>query len=266
MDYMNEVLMESIMDFVTAQPASDQMIYRRALEATEPAGRARLVVKLYEECLRPNNVDYGAIPDSRGNILKLKHYDTTAETIDLLNKLFKDQTLTNELKLLNDYHDMLLKSRDDFEYAYKYNIEIIKVMYCNMVRALYDLIDMCVVSYAEYLKNAKENALKMRTVRKTDTLLVKCVKQYLALYKKGDWARMMKFFKDPAIARANESYLHMQLESLAYTEAPLMEADGDSQNNRPLVESSMVLPKSFQMNLKMTIRHLGDLLELDEEL
>lgn len=230
MDYMNEVLMESIMDFVTAQPASDQMIYRRALEATEPAGRARLVVKLYEECLRSNNVDYGSIPDSRGNILKLKHYDTTAETIDLLNKLFKDQTLTNELKLLNDYHDMLLKSRDDFEYAYKYNIEIIKVMYCNMVRALYDLIDMCVVSYAEYLKNAKENAPKMRTVRKTDTLLVKCVKQYLALYKKGDWARMMKFFKDPAIARANESYLHMQLESLAYTEAPLMEADGDSQN------------------------------------
>lgn len=215
-DY-NQLLMESYMEIVNSQDVGNKFLYRAALESTEPAGRARLVSKLYEICLRPTNVDYGKIPDSRGNILKLSEYDTTAKAIEILNDLMKIDNTSNEIKILNDFYDMLIKCREDFEYGYKYNIEIIKVLYCNMVRSLYELIDMCIASYAMYIKNKEVNKPSINPVRKTDTILLKSVKGILASYKKGEWQKLMTTFKDPKVAAVGESYIEMSINAMKYS-------------------------------------------------
>lgn len=232
------------------QPMCDRHAYKCALEASgAPAGRATLVAKLYEQCLRPTTVDYGKIPDSRGNLLKVKDYDVTAEAIDLLNKLMEGTSIP-ELKILNDYHDMLIRCRSDFEYGFKYNIEIIKVMYNNMVRALYELIDMCIASYAMYLREKNEKAPRIRALKPKDCLMMRSIKSYIAIYKNGEWAKLMKVFKDPKVAAAGENVIRLQLnESFTGTTKTAYEASlgelldnvGYSLEHKPIGALSIIL-------------------------
>ena len=218
-----DAIIESNLSFINAQPTSDRLKYKAVLESSDPAGRAALVSKLYEFCIRPNNIDYGKIPDSRGNILKLQGYNTTSKAIELLNELMVMDNTQGEIKTLNDFHDMLLNCRSDFEYGFKYDIQLIKTLYCNMVLSLYELIDMCIVSYSEFVKNEKMKKPAIRPQRKTDTVLVRAVRGYLASYKSGEWAKAMKALKDPKIAAIGESYLQMEINAIA-NEDPAMEA------------------------------------------
>lgn len=221
--HQNDIVTEAYMDFYLAQPASDRMAYKHALESdTNPAGKARLVAKLYEECIRPNDVDYGAIPDSRGNLLKVKGYDTTSQAIGLLNQLFAEDPTNKELKLLNDFNDMLISCRADFEYGYKYNIEILKILYCNMVRCLFELVDMAIASYANYLTNKKENNPKIKPMRITDSLVVKSAKGFIQMHKSGQWKTMMSMFKSPKVASLGESLIFMEVQAMAYPD-PVLE-------------------------------------------
>ena len=217
-DYADCVL-EADLGFINSQPASDRLHYKRALEGQNAvAGRAKLVAKLYEFCISPTDIDYGKIPDSRGNILKLKGYDTTAKAISTLNDLMTMDSVQNELRILNDFHDMLINCRSDFEYGYRYNIQILQSLYQNMVLSLYELIDMCIVSYSEYLKTAEAKKPVIRPIRKKDTLLLKSVKAYLAAYKNGEWAKMMKALKDPKVAAAGESVFQLDINAAAYSD------------------------------------------------
>lgn len=210
-----DAIIESNLSFINAQPTSDRLKYKAVLESSDPAGRAALVSKLYEFCIRPNNIDYAKIPDSRGNILKLQGYNTTSKAIELLNELMGMDNTQGEIKILNDFHDMLLNCRSDFEYGFKYDIQLIKTLYCNMVLSLYELIDMCIVSYSEFVKNEKMKKPAIRPQRKTDTVLVRAVRGYLASYKSGEWFKIMKAFKDPKIASIGESYLQMEINAIA---------------------------------------------------
>ena len=210
-----DAVIESNLSFINAQPAADRLKYKAILEASNPAGRASLVANLYEFCIRPNDIDYGKIPDSRGNILKLQGYATTSKAIELLNELMKIDGTMSEIKILNDFHDMLLNCRADFEYGFKYDIRLIRTLYANMVLCLYELIDMCIVSYSEYVKNEKMTKPAIRPQRKTDNVLLRSVRGFLASYKNGEWAKIMKALKDPKVASAGESYIQMEFNAIA---------------------------------------------------
>ena len=218
-----DAVIESNLSFINAQPAADRLKYKAVLEASDPAGRAALVANLYEFCVRPNDIDYGKIPDSRGNILKLHGYSTTSKAIELLNELMKMDGTMSEIKILNDFHDMLLNCRSDFEYGFKYDIRLIRTLYCNMVLSLYELIDMCIVSYSEFVKNQKMQKPAIRPQRKTDTVLMRSIRGYLASYKSGEWAKAMKALKDPKVASVGESYLQMEFNAMANEDATAME-------------------------------------------
>lgn len=210
-----DAIIESNLSFINAQPAKDRLRYKAILETTNPAGRAALIANLYEFCIRPNNIDYGKIPDSRGNILKLQGYNTTSKAIELLNELMKLDNTQNEIKILNDYHDMLLNCRADFEYGFKYDIRLIRTLYCNMVLSLYELIDMCIVSYSEFVKNQNMAKPAIKPQRKTDSILLRSIRGYLAAYKNGEWGKVMKALKDPKIAATGESYIQMECNAIA---------------------------------------------------
>lgn len=192
----SDMVLENIILLMQDQPPRDRMGYKEiALEASlSPAGKSKLIQKLYTDIISKSNIDYGKIPDSRGNITKYVYYDPMYKSIETLNQLFGDKTVY-ELELTNKLHDFIITCRSDFEFGYKFDVEIIKITYNLLVLSLHEMINVCIVEYTNYLKDVKNIDFQFNTKQKKNRLIVKYVKDTIKSYEKGEWTKLMMQFK-----------------------------------------------------------------------
>lgn len=164
---------------------------KSALEATNvaknPKDRGILVNQLYRTVVASaKGIDFGKVPESKGNIMNLQGWKTTQNAIDTLSTLLPPDT-NPEVKTLIELHDFLVSARPDFEFGYKYNIELLKTLYCVMVFCMYDLIDTCICLYSSTINGGQ---------KPKHAYAYNAAQQYVALYKSGEWGKMMKGIKD----------------------------------------------------------------------
>jgi hypothetical protein len=69
------------------------------------------------------------------------------------------------------------------------------VTYNLLVLGLYDLINICIVGYVDYLKNVKDIDFKFRGVSKDKLIVVKALQDFVTSFDNGEWGRLMKTFK-----------------------------------------------------------------------
>ncbi len=198
-----QILLEShtdIMEHYSAmridQPTKDRLRYMKiASEASlSSSGKSKMISQLYTDIISKANMNFGKIPNSKGNLTAYVDYDVLAKSLDNLNSLFRDQKV-EELELANKLHDILISLRGDFEFGFKFDITIIKLTYNLLVMALYDMINICIVSYVDYLKDIQNVEYKFRGTRKTDIIIIKYVKDFIKSYQRGEWAKVVGQFK-----------------------------------------------------------------------
>ena len=181
-----------------------------------PETRVKLVSKLYDDLMKKGFIDFDKIPLSKGDFTKYVHFKNLSDTIEVLTKLFKN-VKTEEFKTTQKLYNMLISCRSDFEYGYKFDIELIKFSYNTLVLSLHRAIDISILSYIEYVKvrtNAatSNNILKKganvalnykfnKTVdyspaaTKERLLIMEGIDHVLKLYDKGEWTIMINSFK-----------------------------------------------------------------------
>jgi hypothetical protein len=192
-----DIILENFNEMMLAQDAKDRLHYVDiATEAAlSPAGKSKLIQQLYVDIVSKSNIDFGKIPDSKGNLTAYTYYDPMYRSIAALNQLFADKKV-EELDLTNKLHDMIISCRGDFEYGYRFDIAIIQTTYCLLVMSLYDMIAICIAKYTNYLKDIKGIELTFGAKNPSNkTLVVKYVKDFIASYEKGEWSKMMLSFK-----------------------------------------------------------------------
>ena len=204
---MNDIMIDHIVEYTSALEACDRIQFRKditsalAMESADPKARGAIVNSLYQDvATSAKMVNFGKIPNSHGDIMSLEHWDITAKGISYLNDLIPG---TDRLKTLNDMQDFLISARADFEYGYKYDIEIIKTLYCVMVMCMYDLFDSCIVQYS--------NTVNGNNFPVGHEYAYRSANQYITMYKSGEWAVFMRSMKNPKVAAAGESYLINQI-------------------------------------------------------
>lgn len=191
-----------IADLRKDQEPKDRLHYREIImeaidNSSNPNGKATMIQTLYKDILSKSSIDFGKIPDSNGDITKYTYYDQLYKSLEILNKLLSDRTI-EELELTNKLHDMIIACRADFEFGYKFDIELIKLVYQSLVLTLHEMINICIVSYVDYLKDTQNKEFEFKTFKSKDLLVVKSLKGIIASYEKGEWQQMMHSFKkDP---------------------------------------------------------------------
>ena len=132
-----DIILENFNEMMLAQDAKDRLHYIDiATEAAlSPAGKSKLIQQLYVDIVSKSNIDFGKIPDSKGNITAYAYYDPMYRSIAALNQLFADKKV-DELDLTNKLHDMIITCRSDFEYGYRYDIAIIQNNFSRPVSSL----------------------------------------------------------------------------------------------------------------------------------
>lgn len=187
----DELAYESLIDMRSAQPVKDRLHYFDTVLEGSTEKNAILLQKLYSDIIAKSNVDFGVIPQSRGNIIKYKDYTVMEQSIASINELFKG-IACDDVRLMNDLHDMIVTSRKDFELGYSLDIEIIKVIYCTCVMSLYEMINVCLLDYTKLLKKgAKGEDFDFSNIKKKDLIIIKNVESLVKFYKNGQWKKMM---------------------------------------------------------------------------
>lgn len=187
-----KLLMEDVGLITSDEPATEAFTGKPPIQG---AGRSRLVELLYQDVMTKGaRVDFGTIPQSRGDITKFQYYKIMIQSIDSLNQLLGDRANEGMVRM-NSLHEAIIEERMNFEMGYKLNIEFLQYFYCSMVAALMDVIDENIVAYVDYLKETQNVELPKRVSAAANTRVDSAVDSWLNMRKKGEWKRIVDSFK-----------------------------------------------------------------------
>ena len=143
---------------------------------------AALVQNLYGSVMKMKDIDFGDIPDSDGDIERVKYYESTVESLNILADLYQknniNDTAVNDIRLAISNMKMF---KPQFVTGFKVKNEIIMVIYNSMVMCIIDATSSTIGAYMNYIVSseqvyvARHNHTKQRgsvaldTIRKFNT-------------------------------------------------------------------------------------------------
>ncbi len=192
----NTDILNHFIDLRIDQPVKDKLKYMDVVKeaSLSSAGKSKLIQQLYTDIIHKSNIDFGKIPDSRGNVTAYDGYEVIIKSLDSLKQLFGDRKV-EEFELAQKLHNILIANRSDFEFGFKFDITIIQLSYNLLVMGLVDMVNICIVTYVDYLKDVQNTEFKFRGNRKQDLLIIQYVKEFIRSYDKGEFASLMSQFK-----------------------------------------------------------------------
>lgn len=166
------------------------------LSTIEEADQSKMLValtsKLYDHLIdKVDDIDFGDIPKSRGDITKLPNYDKVVDCISIIEQILISSnqdvapiaTIKATVGYLNQYKDTFIK-------GYQLNMELPMVIYNTAVLSIYSGISVLISSCIEFIKSPDNTgfdiALDKVQLKKTkDSLLFKDLAQLNASFEHG---------------------------------------------------------------------------------
>lgn len=153
--------------------------YLRSIEeADQNKVLLALTSKLYDHLVdKIDDIDFGDIPKSRGDITKLPNYDKVVDCISIIKGILENSNqdlepaliLENAVKNLNTYKESFIK-------GYQLNMELPMVIYNTMVLSIYSGISILISSCIEFIKSTDgtgfDIALDKVQLKKTKDALI----------------------------------------------------------------------------------------------
>lgn len=203
--YSNEIILEAFQEMQADQIGRDKIGYvDAAMEAiANPSAQATIMNKLFKETQKIDEIDFGKIPDSKGDITKYVYYDQLYDSIELINELMKGNQ-TENIAAMNKLHQILLNARADFVFGFKVNNYIVTSMYKVMVANLHEMIDICIVDVTEYIRNNLNMSMDKKTMKKV-RWVTSNVKNFIKMYESGQWNTLIKYMRTNASKKAYEA-------------------------------------------------------------
>lgn len=203
--YSNEIILEAFQEMQADQIGRDKIGYvDAAMEAiANPSAQATIMNKLFKETQKIDEIDFGKIPDSKGDITKYAYYDQLYDSIELINELMKGNQ-TENIVAMNKLHQILLNARADFVFGFKVNNYIVTSMYKVMVANLHEMIDICIVDVTEYIRNNLNMSMDKKSIKKV-RWVTSNVKNFIKMYESGQWNTLIKYMRTNASKKAYEA-------------------------------------------------------------
>lgn len=122
-----------------------------------------LTSKLYDHIVtKVDDIDFGTIPNSKGDITKLDNYDNLIDCVrvmhDILVEYKQDTTPINTIeKAISN-----IRSRKElFEKGFRYNVEFIMVTYSSITLAIVSSISFMISSCIDFIKSPSEETFNI---------------------------------------------------------------------------------------------------------
>lgn len=124
-------------------------------EAKKESVAANLAHKLYEKIRdKVDEIDFGTIPKSKGDITKIDGYANLVECIDIIHKLIKEYGQSTEsVDHISTAIENIQKRKRIWEKSFALNIETPKITYNTMTLSVVSSVTLLINTCIEYIKN-----------------------------------------------------------------------------------------------------------------
>lgn len=178
----------------------------------DPREQSMLANYLYRSIIKSASSTYGLnnlyayAAKTKGDITKMEDWAFTQKCKAEIDRIYSSPNKKNAGWYIaaNELLAMLMKEKKNFEYGFKYNIEMIQIMYCYLAEAYYELLDMCAMEVAWLYESTSPRPIRVNPGQR-DMLILTNINMILDMYKTGEWAKFMNQMKNAKIA-ASESF------------------------------------------------------------
>lgn len=193
MQYMNKHFENVIHEYIDITDKETRDFIFSLNEAGQNKVLMSLTSKLYEYITkRITDIDFGTIPDSKGDITKIEGYDNLLDCLNVLKAtLVEYKQDTEPVNEILEAIDNLYKRKDKFELAFKIKMELPILIYSTITMAVVSSTSLLITSAIEYIKipgsdDFKITLDKVGLNRTRNNLLFQNIKRFNVACKKGD--------------------------------------------------------------------------------
>lgn len=153
----------------------------------------KVVSALYKSALdKSYSVNYGNIPESKGDITRLSNYKTMKESLDMLTAIMKDNedlaTVKESFKILEAY-------KKEFTLCFMQNKMMGILLYNNIVLGIIAGIDVCITASINYLRtpgsDLKDMVKSEKDSKSNKSLILMNLKEFNNYANSGDLKKYM---------------------------------------------------------------------------
>lgn len=159
-----------------------------------------LVQGLYRTIFDRKDCDFGDIPDSKGDITKCKYYDSTVESLDVLEELMvKNDIPTTDVEIVKESISNVKRFKPTFESAFQLKQEYLILNYNTIVMAIIDATSMIIAEYMNYLigpEQTRYDSVKSRNDKSRGRVSIVNLQRFNNEVKVGHFETFANFMLD----------------------------------------------------------------------
>ena len=111
-----------------------------------------LLQNLYKSVIDRKNIDFGDIPDSAGDIEKMKYYANTVECLNTLEKLYRQHNIEEPtLVTIRTAISNMKKYRPQFQDGFRRKHDFIMLTYNSLAMSIIDATSFLIASFMDYV-------------------------------------------------------------------------------------------------------------------
>ena len=187
-------------------------------EADQNAVLTALTSKLYDHIVtKVDDIDYGEIPSTKGDITKLTTFERSIECVDILRNILKEYKQdTAPIDVVSEAIANVSSRKDLFERAFKFDVELPIIMYNNMVLSIINGISYMISTCIEFIKTPNQNSFsivldKIAFAKSKSNMIYKNLQKFNKCCSSGEFDKAMNHVITARVKGYNESYVNESL-------------------------------------------------------
>jgi hypothetical protein len=140
---------------------------RHTLLAVNEADQEKIMVsltsKLYDNIMdKVDDIDFGEIPETKGDITKLPNFEKIVECLDIMHKIVTEYKQDpTAVKTVQEAISNVIARKDLFERAFRYKIELPIVLYNSVVLAIISSVSYMISVCIEFIKTPNSDSFNI---------------------------------------------------------------------------------------------------------
>lgn len=169
-------------------------------EADQNSVMVALSNKLYKHIIdKVDDIDFGTIPKSKGDITKIDNYDQVTDCINILSEIIQQYNQNTEpIDTLSNALQNIIDRTDLFTKAYALNVEMPIVIYNTMVLSIISSVSLMISSCIEFIKLPDDQGFeialdKVSTSKTMNSILFRDLKKFNKICANGEFDKAMDY-------------------------------------------------------------------------
>ncbi len=197
--YKDPAVMEQ---FTEHMDLTDSMTRKAVIcmnEADQQSVLSSLTSRLYDNIVsKADDIDYGDIPSTKGDITKLPNYDKLRECIELLKDILKEfKQDTTPIDVLSTAMANIMSRKDLFGRAFKFNCDMPVIMYNSVVLGIINGVSYMIATSIEFIKTPNRDSFeavlnKVAYTKTKNNLIYNNLKKFNKSCESGDFDKVME--------------------------------------------------------------------------